>query len=362
MSHDYIPDELRDELHANPNVVGTGKSEVHDLEIRVYVVDKVPESDLEPGETVPETVVIDGEEWTTDVIQSGQITPDRARHFDRPVPGGISCSHPGGTAGTLGTPQLEDEDGDTVFLTNAHVAAGENTSSGDPVLQPGPLDGGSDPEDRIGSVKEYTDVYGNGTIQSDSALVEVDDDEIMGNQLLGVGRISSLVGETSHSGTYHNYGRSSGESTGDRMARDVTIIIDYQDDGNTTTIEDIDEFTRYGEGGDSGSITGFYDGNDDFHASHLHFAGDSEDGQSFAVPLQNVFDVHGQLSLPYDGSELHHYDVFLDGDRDHYVAAGQTASVIDGLDTGQHYSIGVGRVNADGDQSKITSRLTETRS
>src|SRR3989449_10313618 len=59
----------------------------------------------------------------------------------RPAPGGVSIGHIQITAGTLGV--LARPNGRPVILSNNHVLANQNAGRvGDPILQPGPADGG----------------------------------------------------------------------------------------------------------------------------------------------------------------------------------------------------------------------------
>ena len=80
--------------------------------------------------------------------------PDTTDRWPRPVPIGISTGHPDITAGTIGA---RVTDGTYVYaLSNNHVYADENQASiGDNVLQPGPYDGGIDPDDAIGTLYDF---------------------------------------------------------------------------------------------------------------------------------------------------------------------------------------------------------------
>ena len=70
----------------------------------------------------------------------------------RPAPVGFSVGHPDITAGTIGG-RVVDALGNVYVLSNNHVLANANGAQlGDPALQPGPVDGGTDPADRIGTL------------------------------------------------------------------------------------------------------------------------------------------------------------------------------------------------------------------
>jgi hypothetical protein len=86
----------------------------------------------------------------------------------RPAKGGYSVGHYGITAGTIGTSVYDILPGGSTsgspaigvgmppryyILSNNHVLANVNDAKiGDPILQPGPYDGGTDPADRIATL------------------------------------------------------------------------------------------------------------------------------------------------------------------------------------------------------------------
>jgi hypothetical protein len=79
----------------------------------------------------------------------------------RPAPGGVSIGHRDITAGTLGC--LVRREGITYILSNNHVLANSNSASpGDPILQPGPYDGGKLPDDQIAELTEFVPVSFTG--------------------------------------------------------------------------------------------------------------------------------------------------------------------------------------------------------
>ena len=80
--------------------------------------------------------------------------PLPTKKWARPVPIGISTGHPNITAGTIGA---RVTDGSYVYaLSNNHVYADINRALiGDNVIQPGTVDGGSLPNDLIGTLTSY---------------------------------------------------------------------------------------------------------------------------------------------------------------------------------------------------------------
>jgi len=77
-----------------------------------------------------------------------EADPERVRKH-RPAFGGISVGHPEITAGTLGG--MVWQDGASFGITNWHVGNMNDGQFGDPMWQPGKVDGGS-PEDILGPI------------------------------------------------------------------------------------------------------------------------------------------------------------------------------------------------------------------
>jgi hypothetical protein len=150
--------ENRYQLLTRANVVATGigyKSsggqKTSTLSLICSVSQKLPSSKLSAGEMIPSS--IGG--LPTDVVQTGVIRAFQshtARY--RPAPGGISIGHKDITAGTLGC--LVKKGGEFFILSNNHVLANSNAAQvGDPILQPGPYDGGRFPEDHIANLEAF---------------------------------------------------------------------------------------------------------------------------------------------------------------------------------------------------------------
>ena len=155
----------RKQLLKRANVVATGigfkqtggvKTEA--LCIVCSVKKKVPPSQLTVQDLVP--AVVEGA--PTDVIQTGVIRALQAPtgRF-RPAPGGVSVGHVAITAGTLGCWVIKN--GQKVILSNNHVLANSNDAEiGDAVLQPGPFDGGSFPQDHIANLMQFVPISFQG--------------------------------------------------------------------------------------------------------------------------------------------------------------------------------------------------------
>jgi hypothetical protein len=143
------------------------------------VTEKVSDEDLSRGERVPKTL----EGVPTDVMAIGEPiagggtfvgggTQTLASRL-RPAEGGYSVGHHAITAGTIGTCVYDILPGGGVnppthgvgmppsyyILSNNHVLANSNAALvGDPVLQPGPFDGGTDPADRIARLSRFVPI------------------------------------------------------------------------------------------------------------------------------------------------------------------------------------------------------------
>jgi len=119
---------------------------------------KVPPSQLPVQDLVP--AVVEGA--PTDVIQTGVIRALQAPtgRF-RPAPGGVSVGHVAITAGTLGCWVIKN--GQKVILSNNHVLANSNDAEiGDAIVQPGPFDGGSFPQDHIANLAQFVPISFQG--------------------------------------------------------------------------------------------------------------------------------------------------------------------------------------------------------
>lgn len=247
----------------------------------VGVVEKVPESELQPGDIVPKSV--GGVE--TDVVEVDEIEPEnRRRSRTRPLISGISCGHQDVTAGTMGFVYQGNGNGNTYVGSNNHVIADENLGDvGDSLLQPGDSDGGSAPEDVFGTLADYVTLEDG--VDVDFALAEVADGvPIDDHRIEGVGPPLMSVGESVSVGEeIACSGRTSGVATGTVEQVDASVDIGYSDLGDITVDACIIS-TNFTAGGDSGSPAFRFTG-DGLEAVGRHFAGSST--SSIAHHIQN---------------------------------------------------------------------------
>lgn len=253
------------------------------LAVLVYVHRKVPLSALSVQDVVPQVVaglptdVI--EVPTVDALAAATEVPVR-RTKRRPCPGGFSCGHPSITAGTIGLP-LVYADKEPCFLTNTHVAAphwARPIAPGDPVLQPGPYDGGT-PADSIGHLLRWKFIQFDVPNQVDAALVEVFEKDVLG-AIYGAPRAREMMfydrlGEAEVGQKVAKSGRTTGWTLGRVTATGAAVNVRYLADLIALFTEQIEVITDEGgifsAGGDSGSAIVSRDGRTVYG---LLFAGD----------------------------------------------------------------------------------------
>ncbi len=154
--------ENTNELLAKRNVVGVGvgfKNALGESEgeesVVVLVQSKKPVDALTEDDIIPSE--ING--VRTDVVEIGimraqQVNPrQRFRPIIQP---GASMAHFRVGAGTLGAVLRHRQTGEVFLLSNNHVFANSNDAAiGDPILQPGALDGGNRSNDVVAQLAEF---------------------------------------------------------------------------------------------------------------------------------------------------------------------------------------------------------------
>lgn len=154
------------ELLSLPNVVGVGKGfksvrgEVTQKPALIIMVEKkLPASRLERGARVPQVL----DEAETDVLEVGELRLLARTDYRRPAQPGMSIGHYKITAGTFGAVVKDRKTGEPLILSNNHVLANITNGSdgrasvGDPILQPGPYDGGTG-EQVIGYLERFVPI------------------------------------------------------------------------------------------------------------------------------------------------------------------------------------------------------------
>jgi len=159
----YVPDDVRKEFLAKKNVVGVGigYKTIHGKKtdtpsVVTMVRKKEALFNIPPDDRIPRFAkgLIQ-----TDVLEVGNIKALSYTNKERPAPGGVSIGHYRITAGTFGTLVRDANTGQVLILSNNHVLANSNDASlGDPILQPGPIDGGQPGKDTIGTLLRFVPI------------------------------------------------------------------------------------------------------------------------------------------------------------------------------------------------------------
>ena len=153
------------------------------LAVRVYVRSKKPTAALSSGESVPS--MVNG--LPTDVLAVGDIAA-----YVRPTACGVSVGHQLVTAGTLGClVEKNGIQGQPYLLSNNHVLANCNQAApGDPILEPGKLDGGSafPPIAQLASWQALQ--FGGPINQVDAAIAQVSKPADVTPDILSIGRVA----------------------------------------------------------------------------------------------------------------------------------------------------------------------------
>jgi hypothetical protein len=156
-----VQSAVQDDLIDRSNVVGVAvgfkgdkTADTGELAVVVLVERKLPLAALSASDVIPKQ--IDG--VRTDVVEVGYLRAYQSpRGRFRPmIPAGVSIGHFLITAGTLGAIVTDRITGDRLILSNNHVLANSNNAQiGDPILQPGPLDGGQNPGDMVARLERF---------------------------------------------------------------------------------------------------------------------------------------------------------------------------------------------------------------
>ena len=171
-----------------------------------------------------------------DVRYIGRVTKlaAKARHQqrNRPLRMGGSVGHFKVTAGTLGCFVRAASDGPFMLLSNNHVLADESRGKKgqDAILQPGPIDAGRNPEDRVATLSDFIRLNKTKPNLVDCAVAELDEGiEFNARRLEGLGNLSGL-GDAELDGAVAKVGRTTGTTHGRIRAFDVSYLIveDYR--------------------------------------------------------------------------------------------------------------------------------------
>lgn len=221
----------------------------------------------------------------------------------RPLIIGASVGHYAITAGSIGAfVRLAGADVPRL-LSNNHVLADENRGNpGDEILQPGRLDGGSSPSDRVGVLERFVTLEATAVNVVDAAMAVLDSGIDVDVEIPELGRIEDSVApeEADH---VVKMGRTTGKTEGRISAIEVdNVVVEFSTgalrfDGQIEVAGS--QQGAFSQGGDSGSLVVTADAP---RAVGLLFAGSDQGGpQGFGVtyanPVAAVFNHLGIDSL-----------------------------------------------------------------
>jgi hypothetical protein len=249
-----------------------GGKETTDLCIKVYVEKKLSKKQLPDEEFVAETA--DGVK--TDVEEVGCIEALAFTTRIRPVKPGYSMGHYKITAGTFGCLVRDVCSPCHIhILSNNHVLANSNVANiGDPILQPGRVDGGTYPADMVARLSRFIPIrFNNPTFYNlvDAALARPTDQRNVIASVVALGIPKGTV-EAGLGMNVIKSGRTTQVTAGKVTGIDVTVSVGYGS-GRVGYFRNQILTTNMSQGGDSGSLL---ISSSDKKATGLLFAGSSK--------------------------------------------------------------------------------------
>jgi hypothetical protein len=278
-------------LMAHPGVVGTAVGLNDEGQVAILVLTKAEVKGLPTSLDGVPVVAWQTGEFRANVrsaVQEAKKAPsgeaaatvNPASRFASPVPIGVSTGHPSITAGTIG---CRVKEGTNLYaLSNNHVYADVNAATlGDKVIQPGSYDGGSLPDDEIGTLTAFkpvvTDYYlyddANDTSPTVNGKPTANDIDaaiarVTGSRLLdkrtpagGYGMPKSVGRSAALKLGAQKYGRTTGQTSGTVNGLNATINVNYGPDPINPLRSLVAQFKgqiviggKFSAGGDSGSL------------------------------------------------------------------------------------------------------------
>ncbi len=225
--------------------------------------------------------------------------PTSTTEYQRPVYNGASIGHFSITAGTVAC--IVAQNCHTLVLSNNHVLADSNAATvGDPVLQPGPFDGGINPIDAVGTVFDWVDIVMNTSASNrvDAAVALIAGQDFTNVTLPdGYGRPRAEWRAPQAGMKVQKYGRTTNQTEGTVTGINAIVHVNYTSCCaqfiDQVVIEPDAGFADFALGGDSGSLVVVNGGPDDRMPVALVFAL-ADNGSVFANPISEVL---SQLNL-----------------------------------------------------------------
>jgi hypothetical protein len=314
---------------ANVHAVGIGRKVVdgkptRERAVRLYVVQKLPASLLSANALLPSEI----HGIPTDVIESPPAFAaprrrvrhrrrHRAHHRSappphravacsahrqeriRPVIAGVSVAHRDVTAGTIAYFCRDPGSSSLLLLSNNHVLANVNRGApGDPILQPGPADGGG-PGDQIATLKRFVRIHLDGRTPNlaDCAVGELSRNVAVTVEVCTVGAVRGTTAPV-EGDRVRKHGRTTGYTEGvvTDESYDALVGMGFEDPSIVALFQDqlriaVAPGSRaFGLGGDSGSLIVMQATP---KAAGLYFAGPEDGSYGVANHIAAVLDALG---------------------------------------------------------------------
>jgi len=279
-----VSEKEKEVLFAKQNIVGVGTG--HKIKeskdtgepcITVFVSQKLDRALLKSEDIVPEEIA----GFKTDVVEAGEIFAGPAnsdteristkeelgievlRQRIRPAMGGFSVGHYRITAGTIATCVYDLRPFPGIprryyILSNNHVLANSNNARiGDPILQPGPYDGGRVPTDVIARLSRFVPIrFKTSTSASlnyvDAAVAEGEFHNL-GREIYWIGYVKQVKSNPRVGNIVEKTGRTTNFTTGKIIALNATVDVHYGG-GRVARFARQIVTIAMSAGGDSGSL------------------------------------------------------------------------------------------------------------
>lgn len=288
-AHNAAVGEFLDPARLRSNVVGLGVGvkwrkgqPTGEPALVVLVTQKLEKDQVSAADLVPPKLA----EMQTDVLAIGYPFAGGGEPLEagmqtlarriRPAEGGYSVGHFKITAGTIATCVYDILPGGTVsppahgigippryyIFSNNHVLANSNNASlGDPILQPGPFDGGTDPADRIARLSRFVPItfeppvpraLHNNLVDAAIAAGEFHD---LDREIYWIGYVRGWrrKANVTVGMIVQKTGRTTNYTTGRITAINATVDVGYGG-GKVARFKDQIVTTNISAGGDSGSL------------------------------------------------------------------------------------------------------------
>ncbi len=274
-----IQEDEQDKILAKGNVVGVAVShkiknekDTGDPCLTVFVEQKLDTALLGSDQAIPRTI----RKYKTDVVETGAIfaephhTEDLAEAEElevgiqalrgrvRPVEGGYSGGHIRFIAGTMATAVCDSKPYPGIprryyMLSNNHVLANSNNARvGDPILQPGPYDGGTYPRDMVARLYRFVPIRFDGGCNYVDAAIAVGEFHDLDREIYWIGYVKRIA-TVGVNAIVQKTGRTTSYTTGRVTAINATVNVNYGGGRVGKMCRQI-VTTNMSAGGDSGSL------------------------------------------------------------------------------------------------------------